>query len=240
MTTLLVSDLHLDSGQPEIIDQFLDFLSGDATSARALFILGDLFESWIGDDDPDPAKHRVVRALHALTASGTDGFFMAGNRDFLVGNVFEARSGFRRLEDPAIMAIEGEPVLLMHGDTLCTDDVEYQRFRGMVRDPIWQQHFLARSADHRIAMVRQARDASRIETSGKPAEIMDVNQAAVEQAIREHGVHTLIHGHTHRPAIHHFVVDETPSTRIVLGDWHQEGSVLRWDGDGYQLLRLPR
>ncbi len=240
MTTLFVSDLHLDSSQPEIIDQFLDFLSGDAASARALFILGDLFESWIGDDDPDPDKHRVVHALHTLTASGTDGFFMPGNRDFLVGNVFEARSGCRRLEDPAIMAIEGEPVLLMHGDTLCTDDVEYQRFRGMVRDPLWQQQFLARSADHRIAMVRQARDASRMETSGKPAEIMDVNQGAVEQAIREHGVHTLIHGHTHRPAIHHFILDETPSTRIVLGDWHQEGSVLRWDADGYRLLRLPR
>lgn len=240
MSTLFVSDLHLDSSRPEIIDQFLHFLGGEANTARALFILGDLFESWIGDDDPDPAKHRVVRALHELTASGTETFFMAGNRDFLVGDVFEARSGCRRLEDPSIMAIEGEPVLLMHGDTLCTGDVEYQRFRRMVRDPAWQQHFLARSADHRLAMVRQARDASRIETSGKPAEIMDVSQQAVEQAIRDHGVHTLIHGHTHRPAIHHFLVDERPSTRIVLGDWHEQGSVLRWDQDGYRLSRLPR
>jgi len=240
MATLFVSDLHLDASRPEIVAQFLEFLRDDAAAAEILYILGDLFESWIGDDDPDLEKRRVVHALHALTAGGTRGFFMAGNRDFLVGNVFEAHSGFECLEDPTVVDLYGERVLLMHGDTLCTDDVEYQRFRTMVRDPMWQQQFLSQSVEHRVAMVAQARDASRIETSGKPATIMDVNPQAVERALRTHGVRHMIHGHTHRPAIHTFLLDEAPATRIVLGDWHQQGSVLRCDADGYRLTSLPR
>lgn len=240
MATLFVSDLHLDASRPEIVAQFLEFLRDDAAAAETLYILGDLFESWIGDDDPDLEKRRVVHALHALTAGGTRGFFMPGNRDFLVGNVFEAHSGFECLEDPTVVDLYGDSVLLMHGDTLCTDDVEYQRFRTMVRDPMWQQQFLSRSVEHRVAMVAQARDASRIETSGKPAAIMDVNPQAVERALRTHGVCGMIHGHTHRPAVHTFLLDDEPATRIVLGDWHQQGSVLRCDADGYRLISLPR
>ncbi|MGB5249088.1 MAG: UDP-2,3-diacylglucosamine diphosphatase [Gammaproteobacteria bacterium] len=240
MHSLLISDLHLDPSQPEISRQFFDFLDSEATQAAELFILGDLFESWIGDDDPDPGKQRVVHALHQLTEGGTPCYFIEGNRDFLTGSVFETRSGCQRLADPSVVDLHGNGVLLSHGDTLCTDDVDYQRFRSMVRDPLWQQQFLERSIEHRLALVRQARDASRIETSGKPAEIMDVNQSAVEQAFRDYGVSTMIHGHTHRPGIHHLIVDGAPRTRIVLGDWYSEGSVLRWDEDGYRLLRLPR
>jgi len=240
MHSLLISDLHLDPSRPEISRQFFSFLANDAAQASELYILGDLFESWIGDDDPDPGKQRVVKALHQLTDGGTPCYFIEGNRDFLTGTVFEARSGCQRLEGPSVVDLYGTGVLLTHGDCLCTDDVDYQRFRTMVRDPLWQQHFLERSAEHRLAMVQQARDASRIETSGKPAEIMDVNQSAVEQAFRDHGVRTMIHGHTHRPGIHHFLVDGQPSTRIVLGDWYREGSVLRWDEQGFRLLRLPR
>jgi len=240
VSTLFVSDLHLDASRPEIVAQFLEFLRHDAAAAETLYILGDLFESWIGDDDPDLEKRRVVHALHALTTGGTRGFFMPGNRDFLVGNVFEAHSGFECLEDPTVVDLYGDSVLLMHGDTLCTDDVEYQRFRTMVRDPMWQQQFLSQSVEHRVAMVAQARDASRIETSGKPAAIMDVNPQAVERALRTHGVCGMIHGHTHRPAVHTFLLDDEPATRIVLGDWHQQGSVLRCDADGYRLTSLPR
>lgn len=241
MTTLFISDLHLDRERPEITAQFLSFLAGEARQAETLYVLGDLFEAWIGDDDPEPDKHRVIHAVHDLATSGVACFFMAGNRDFLTGDVFRSRTGFTVLEDPAVVNVYGERVLLMHGDTLCTDDVQYQRFRRMVRDPVWQQQFLEQSIEHRCAMVQQARDASRAHTSGTAPEIMDVNTEAVDDAMRAHGVSILVHGHTHRPAVHGFELDGRPARRIVLGDWYEQGSVLRWRaGDGYELVSLPR
>ena len=240
MSTLFISDLHLDASHPEIIEQFLGFLSDEAPGSDALYILGDLFEAWVGDDDPEPAKKRVVQALRKLSDGGLPCFFMQGNRDFLTGHVFEIKAGVTILPDPAVIDLYGRRVLLMHGDTLCTDDEEYQTFRRMVRDPQWQQQFLSQPLEHRIAMARQARDASRQHTGAADAGIMDVNPQAVIEAMAAAGVDALIHGHTHRPAIHSLTVDERPATRIVLGDWHAKGSVLRWGRDGYSLDTLPR
>ena len=240
MSLLLISDVHADASRPAIGEQLLAFLRGPAPDAEALYILGDLFETWIGDDDPDPQKHRIVHALRDLTHGGVPCHFMRGNRDFLTGQVFADRSGCRMLEDPAVVELHDVPVLLMHGDTLCTDDHDYQSFRRMVRDPVWQQHFLDKTPEHRIAMAQQARDASQSHTEAKPPEIMDVNPSAVEAAMRQYGIYTLIHGHTHRPGIHHFEVDGRQATRIVLGDWYDQGSVLRWAAGSYHLKSLPR
>lgn len=240
MSLLFISDVHADASRPTIGEQLLDFLRGPAADAEALYILGDLFETWIGDDDPDPQKHRIVHALHDLTRGGVPCHFMPGNRDFLTGQVFADRSGCRMLEDPSVVELHDVPVLLMHGDTLCTEDHDYQSFRRMVRDPVWQQHFLEKTTEHRIAMAQQARDASRSRTGAKPPEIMDVSPSAVDAAMREHGIYTLIHGHTHRPGIHHFELDGRQATRIVLGDWYDQGSVLRWAAGNYHLENLPR
>jgi UDP-2,3-diacylglucosamine hydrolase len=241
MTTLFISDLHLDPARPDITTQFLTLLAGEAREAEALYVLGDLFEAWIGDDDPEPDRHRVTESIRRLGDDGVPCFFMAGNRDFLTGEVFRSRTGFRVLHDPTVIDLYGRRVLIMHGDTLCTDDVQYQRFRRMVRDPAWQQHFLSQTVAHRAAMVSQARDASRAHTDRLPAAIMDVNKGAVDEAMRAHDVDCLVHGHTHRPAVHTFVLDGRPASRIVLGDWHHQGSVLRWhDRDRFELVSLPR
>jgi UDP-2,3-diacylglucosamine hydrolase len=241
MTTLFISDLHIDSGQTDVRDQCLDFLRDEASGADALYILGDLFESWIGDDDPGSEKHSVISALRVLTRDQhVPCYFMRGNRDFLAGDVFGAHTGCTLLDDPTIVEIYGQSVLLMHGDTLCTDDTDYQEFRTLVRDPMWQQNFLAMSLEHRQAMASKARDASRAQTAGKSEAIMDVNEESVIKAMKAYKVRTLIHGHTHRPAIHEFQIDELKSRRIVLGDWHNHGSVLRWSVDGLALATLPR
>ncbi|MGD2033126.1 MAG: UDP-2,3-diacylglucosamine diphosphatase [Gammaproteobacteria bacterium] len=240
MTSLFISDIHVEPARPDITEQLLAFLASEARQAEALYILGDLFETWIGDDDPDPEKHRVVHALHDLTRSGVPCYFMSGNRDFLTGQVFADHTGCGMLDDPAAIELYGEPVLLMHGDTLCTDDLDYQIFRRMVRGEEWQLHFLGKPVHHRLAMAQQARDASMKATGSKPAEIMDVSQETVEAVMRKHGIYTMVHGHTHRPAVHRFQVDGHPATRIVLGDWHEQGSVLRWSPSGFSLDPLPR
>jgi len=240
VATLFISDLHLDPARPDITAQALELLHREARGAEALYILGDLFEAWVGDDDPEPEKRRVIAALRELTDAGLPCFFMRGNRDFLVGERFAADSGCTLLEDPTVVEIHGTPVLLMHGDTLCTDDVEYQAFRRTVRDPRWQAAMLARPLEERIALARQLRAQSAASMAGKAEEIMDVNPGAVEAAMREHGVFTLLHGHTHRPAVHRFEVDGREAVRIVLGDWYTQGSVLAWDADGFELRTLPR
>ncbi|MGI9265203.1 MAG: UDP-2,3-diacylglucosamine diphosphatase [Gammaproteobacteria bacterium] len=241
MTTLFISDLHIEPGQPRVIQQLLNFLKTEAVNADALYILGDLFESWVGDDDPEPEKHKIISALHVLSKEErVPCYFMRGNRDFLAGEVFADRSGCEILPDPTVIDIFGQPVLLMHGDTLCTDDTEYQTFRALVRDPMWQQEFLGTPLDHRQAMAAKARDASRTHTSEKPQEIMDVNDDTVRKSMTAHGVRTMIHGHTHRPAIHEFKLGGRPARRIVLGDWHSQGSVLRWSAKGLELAALPR
>jgi UDP-2,3-diacylglucosamine hydrolase len=227
MSTLFISDLHLDPQRPHIVDLYSALLAGAAHNADALYILGDLFESWIGDDDDAALPARVALATRALRDSGVPVYFIHGNRDFLLGADYAARAGMLLLEDPSVIEIGGELTLLMHGDTLCTDDVEYQRFRTLVRDPRWQQQFLAQPLAERRTFAAQARGESRKHTSAARPEIMDVNQAAVEAAMRKHGVRKLIHGHTHRPATHRFDLDGLPAERIVLGDWYEQDSVLR-------------
>ncbi len=225
--TLFISDLHLDESRPHIVELFSRFLAGEARHADALYILGDLFESWVGDDDDGAMAQDVATALRELRDSGVPVFFMHGNRDFLLGEDYAARSGMTLLPDPTVVDLDSERVLLMHGDTLCTDDVDYQKFRTLVRDVKWQREFLAKPLGERRTFAAQARGESRKHTSAMRPEIMDVNQQAVEATMRAHDVRRLIHGHTHRPATHMFKLDKQTARRLVLGDWYEQSSVLR-------------
>lgn len=237
---LFISDLHLDARRPAITALFLDFLAGlEPRRCTGLYILGDLFEAWIGDDNDDPHDAQVIAALRAAVQRGVPVWIMHGNRDFLLGERFAAASGCTLLPDPSVIDLDGEPTLLMHGDTLCIDDVEYQQFRAMVRDPAWQRQFLARPLAERRAIAANLRETSRQRTGEKAAEIMDVNPQAVLEALRAHGVRRLIHGHTHRPAVHHMDVDGRPAQRIVLGDWYTQGSVLYAEAGALRLKSLP-
>ena len=182
----------------------------------------------------------VAEALHSLSESGIECFFAHGNRDFLIGEGYSKRSGMTLLDEYTVVEVGGRRVLLTHGDALCTDDTEYMAFRTMVRDPAWQEQFLSQSLDIRLGMAAQARDQSKTSTAGKSMDIMDVNQGAVERVMGEHGVTTLLHGHTHRPGIHSFKLGNQSATRIVLGDWYRQGSVGCWDEDGFTLRELPR
>lgn len=240
MTTLFTSDLHIDASSPAITRQFLSLVNGEAREAEALYILGDLFESWVGDDAADPQQAAVIEALKSLTDSGVPCFVMHGNRDFLLGTQFCAMSGARLLKDPMVATLYGEPVLVMHGDALCTDDRAYQRLRATVRDPGWQQQFLALSVAARRALAGAARVGSQAHTIALDYTIGDVNTSSVASVLRHAGTATLLHGHTHRPAIHALTVDGRACTRIVLGDWHTQGSLLRWDRGGPELVSLPR
>ncbi|HQR49199.1 MAG TPA: UDP-2,3-diacylglucosamine diphosphatase [Steroidobacteraceae bacterium] len=241
MTTLFISDLHLDPGEPAITRQLLRLLDGEARRADALYILGDLFEVWLGDDDPDPAAREVVTALRRLTDAGVPCYVMHGNRDFLIGRRFCRETGAVLLDDSTVVDLHGERVLLMHGDTLCTDDTSYQRLRRIVRNPVVKWVFRRMSLDRRRALAQKMREGSRMHVGSTAPEIMDVNRDAVADAFRRTGVRTLIHGHTHRPAVHELVVDGSPVRRIVLGDWHTQGSVLAWSADDhFELRSLPR
>jgi len=228
MPTLFISDLHLDDTRPQITDLFARFLAREARGADALYILGDLFESWIGDDEDATLATRVADALRGLRDGDVPIYFMHGNRDFLLGANYAERTGMTLLADPTIIDLHGERTLLMHGDTLCTDDLDYQKFRTLVRNPAWQTQFLAKPLAERRVFAAQARGESRKQTAMKPAEIMDVNQNAVASAMRTHDVRRLIHGHTHRPATHRFDLDGQAAERIVLGDWYEQSSVLTW------------
>jgi UDP-2,3-diacylglucosamine hydrolase len=238
VTTLFISDLHIDSNSPTITAQFLELLDGEAREAEALYILGDLFESWVGDDATDSDQAAAIAGLKSLTAGGVPCFVMHGNRDFLLGSRFCAMSGARLLPDPLIVTLYGEPILVMHGDALCTDDRAYQRLRATVRDAGWQRQFLALSVPARRALAGAARVGSKAHTAALEYAISDVNEASVATALRTAGVATLLHGHTHRPAIHALTVDGRACTRIVLGDWHSKGSVLRWSRSGPELVSL--
>lgn len=240
MTTLFVSDLHIDAAHPAIARQFLEFLGSEAAGAEALYILGDLFESWVGDDAADPAQLAVINGLRALTEGGVPCFAMHGNRDFLLGERFAAASGVELLSDPLILTLYGTAVLLMHGDALCTDDRPYQRLRATVRHPDWQRQFLALSIGERRMLADAARAGSRAHTAAIDYEIADASPESVANVLRASGVDLLLHGHTHRPAVHGLAIDGRARTRIVLGDWYSQGSVLRWDPRGYQLCSLPR
>ncbi|HET7925773.1 MAG TPA: UDP-2,3-diacylglucosamine diphosphatase [Rhodanobacteraceae bacterium] len=231
MTTLFISDLHLDASRPEITRLFLEFLENEAAKADALYILGDLFEAWIGDDASDEVGDAVADALAKLHAHGVPCFYIHGNRDFLLGDAYARRARMTLLPDPSLVEIGGEPVLLMHGDTLCTDDAPYQAFRRQTHDPAWQRAFLARPVAERRAFAEQARAESRRYTKSVAGAITDVNSDAVSGTFREHAVGRLIHGHTHRPARHADALDGKSIERIVLGDWYEHGSVLSI-GDG--------
>ena len=246
MSTLFVSDLHLDPERPEITALFGRFLDGDARGADALYILGDLFEAWVGDDDPSSTGQQVADGLRRLADAGVPVYFVHGNRDFLVGQDYAGRAGMRILPDPAVVSLYGEPVLVMHGDLLCTDDHAYQAFRAQTRDPHWQAMFLAQPLAARQAFAAQARQASMSRQQdmidGDRASfeaVTDVNPQAVEATLARFGVATLVHGHTHRPAMHAVRIGDREGRRIVLGDWYEQGSVLRVSPGHCDLQALP-
>ena len=240
MATLFISDLHIDSSRPAITDQFLSFLSAEAVHATALYILGDLFESWVGDDAPDAAQSATIAGLRALTRSGVPCFVLHGNRDFLLGTDFCRASGATLLPDPLIVTLFGERVLVTHGDALCTDDRAYQRLRATVRDEDWRRRFVGLTPAARQTIAGAARAGSQAHTAAVSTAITDVNPDTVAIAMRAAHVNVLLHGHTHRPGIHAFDVDGRPCTRIVLGDWYDQGSVLRWNDEGPELSSLRR
>lgn len=240
MTTLFVSDLHIHQGQPEIGAQFATFLAGEARTAEALYILGDLFETWVGDDDPNPHYAETKQQLRGLTDTGTPVYFMHGNRDFMIGTRFAAETGVELLPDPVVHVVHGHRVLLSHGDAYCTDDHEYQAVRKMTRDPQWQAMMLSRSLEERLAFAARARADSMAKGGMLDEVISDVNAAAISAVMDEHDVSLMLHGHTHRPAVHGTESGKESRTRIVLGDWYEQGSVVRWDDKGYALDALPR
>jgi UDP-2,3-diacylglucosamine hydrolase len=239
LTTLFISDLHLDAQHPAITDLFCRFLTERAVSADALYILGDLFEAWIGDDDDSELNQTIACALRQLSETGVALYFIHGNRDFLLGPAYAGRCDMQLLDETTVIDLYGEPTLIMHGDTLCTDDVDYQAFRTQVRTSGWQQQILQLPLEQRRIMALQLREDSRNAGRLKPHDITDVNQHAVQQVMDEQNVLRLIHGHTHRPAIHHFELVCQHAQRIVLGDWHgQMGSVLTVDSEGVHLEEL--
>ena len=229
MTTLVISDLHLDASRPHIARLAVDFIRSSAAQAAALYILGDLFEAWTGDDSADDTAVAIAGALATLHESGVPAYFIHGNRDFLLGDAFARHARLTVLPDASLVDIEGTPTLLMHGDALCTGDARYQEFRSEVRAPVWQRRFLARPPDDRREFAGAARAESRRYGAQLDAALADVAPDAVAAAMRRAGVTRLIHGHTHRPAIHRFTLDGQPAERIVLGDWYTQGSVLTID-----------
>jgi UDP-2,3-diacylglucosamine hydrolase len=233
---LFVSDLHLDPARPAIVERFERFLERDAEGAEAVYILGDLFEYWVGDDSlalPFPA--RVAAALCAATRR-LPVRFMHGNRDFVVARAFAEATGVELVEDPAVVDLHGTPTLLLHGDTLCTDDTSYQAFRAQVRNPAWQAAALAKPLAERVAIAESLREKSEGAKHGKAAAIMDVAPATVEEAFRRSGCDVMIHGHTHRPGRHVHVVDGRECVRWVLPDWYEGGGWLEATAQGVRAV----
>jgi len=237
--SFFISDLHLTPERPQSTETFLEFLRNTAGLAERLYILGDLFEYWVGDEAlAEPVSAQVAEALCELGSGGTRIFFMHGNRDFLIGARFAKAAGLQLLPDPSVVTLYGAPTLLMHGDTLCTDDVDYLNFRKTVRDPVWQAEFLAKSVADRKQFAESARSESEKSKKIKPMSIMDVSTAAVESVLRQHAYPRLIHGHTHRPATHEHLVDGHVCERRVLADWYERGSYLRCDSDGCESVTI--
>lgn len=232
--SLFISDLHLCESRPEIIDAFIRFLADIASQAENLYILGDLFEYWPGDDViATGAFADVIFGLHALGMRGINLFLIHGNRDFLLGQQFSKATKVRLLPDPHLITLYGMPILLSHGDTLCTDDTDYQAFRAEVRNDEWISKFLGQSLNSRITYIESIRKKSEVEKSIKSMEIMDVNQSAVESLLKKFDYPPLfIHGHTHRPNRHQYLIDGHQCERCVLGDWYEQGSFLKLDSNG--------
>jgi len=233
MSTLFLSDLHLEDARPAATDWLLAFLAGPARAAHAIYILGDLFEYWVGDDVVSRSARRLAQASREVAERGIPIGFVHGNRDFLLGGSYASLAGFRLLPETLMIDLYGTPTLLLHGDSLCTDDTAYQEFRAQTRDPAWQRRVLAMSVEERLALARDARDASRAHKGQVPMEIMDVNPRAVRDAFAASGARLMIHGHTHRPAVHELRLDDGETVRrIVLADWYDHGSYLEVTPDG--------
>ena len=239
MSRLFISDLHLDPSRPAIVACFLQLLKQQAGKAESLYILGDLFEAWIGDDDPELLWREVIQAISRCVDAGTPVFVMHGNRDFLLGERFLHDSACRLIDDPTLINLYGQRILLMHGDLLCSDDTEYQALRKQVRDPAWQEQVLAHPVSRRRDMARQAREQSQSSILGKSDDIMDVNPQPVEHYMQTYQADLLVHGHTHRPGIHTQEDSGRTTQRIVLGDWYRHGHVLLIDDKGVELRKLP-
>jgi UDP-2,3-diacylglucosamine hydrolase len=237
--SLFISDLHLCASRPAITEAFLNFLKTEAKQAEKLFILGDLFEYWAGDDDLNHPDHQnIIQALKALSQN-TAIYFIHGNRDFLIGEAFAEATGATILADPSALNLYGHSVLLSHGDALCTDDVEYQAFKKLVRSQDWQTKFLGQPLSQRKAQIEELRKKSEEEKSGKPYKIMDINTEALSQLLKAFNYPAIfIHGHTHRPNVHKLHLDGKDCTRIVLGDWYDQGSCLRLDDNGFRNIPI--
>lgn len=238
--SLFISDLHLCESRPEIIDAFTSFLETTVAQADALYILGDLFEYWAGDDAIASGAHaKSIQALQKLTQQGVKVYLIHGNRDFLLGDVFSQETNIQILQDPSLISLYGNPILISHGDALCTDDLAYQAFRAEVRTDSWKAHFLSQPLTNRIAYIETVRKKSEHEKSIKSMDIMDVNPLAVSQLLKEyHYPPTLIHGHTHRPMQHQHHIEGHHCERWVLGDWYHQGSYLKLDEQGFQMHQL--
>jgi UDP-2,3-diacylglucosamine hydrolase len=239
MTTLFIADLHLSPDRPEVTAAFLGFLQQRAARADALFILGDLFEAWIGDDDPSPLARQVIDALHQLSRNGTRLAFQHGNRDFLVGKRFAARTGATLLGDEAVVQLNGNPVLLMHGDSLCLEDDAYQRFRRKVRNPIYKWLLSHLPLKTRLQIAAKWRAGSKQANTNKPESIMDVTPLEVTRLMELYQVDTLIHGHTHRPATHDIQLATGAGQRWVLGDWDRTAWAIEANGKTLELQSWP-
>ncbi|ELO0859103.1 MULTISPECIES: UDP-2,3-diacylglucosamine diphosphatase [Citrobacter] len=239
MTTLFIADLHLCTEEPAITAGFLRFLAGEARQADALYILGDLFEAWIGDDDPNPLHREIATAIKAVVDSGVPCFFIHGNRDFLIGKRFACESGMTLLPEEKVLNLYGRRVLILHGDTLCTDDAGYQAFRAKVHQRWLQTLFLALPLCIRKRVAARMRADSKAANRSKSLEIMDVNPHAVIAEMEKHHVQWLIHGHTHRPDVHPLTANGEPAFRVVLGAWHTEGSMVKVTPDDVELIAFP-
>ncbi|PHZ93755.1 UDP-2,3-diacylglucosamine diphosphatase [Klebsiella variicola] len=239
MATLFIADLHLQTEEPAITAGFLRFLQGEARQADALYILGDLFEAWIGDDDPNPLHQQIASAIKAVVDAGVPCYFIHGNRDFLVGQRFARQSGMLLLAEEERLDLYGREVLIMHGDTLCTDDPGYLAFRAKVHTPWIQRLFLALPLLIRRRIAARMRADSKAANSSKSMDIMDVNPQAVVDVMERHHVQWLIHGHTHRPAVHELQANGQSAWRVVLGAWHSEGSMVKVTPDDVELIHFP-
>ncbi|MGB0204799.1 MAG: UDP-2,3-diacylglucosamine diphosphatase [Neptuniibacter sp.] len=239
MTVYFVSDLHLKPERPDLTRAFSRLLDTTFQDASELYLLGDIFEAWIGDDTPTPTLEPIFNSLKQLSDQGCKVFFQHGNRDFLVGEAFANSINASLLPEELTVDLPVGKAVISHGDQLCLDDIEYMQFRTMVRNPQWQQDFLSKSLEERLAIARQIRDASKERTAEKAEYITDVNQQAVTDLFIRSGVDLMIHGHTHRPCIHQHEVDGKQATRIVLGDWDKLGWYLKVDKQGYDLINFP-
>jgi len=235
MTTLFISDLHLDENLPKLTELFVHFMREKAPAAEAVYILGDLFEAWVGDDDNRASTQVFIDELRALSDKGIPLYVMSGNRDFLFAEGFAERTGCQLLVDPTVIDLYGTQTLLMHGDSLCTDDVKHQESRSMLRSADWKSRFLSQPLNDRIQQAKEYRSMSRKHLKDAPNAIMDVNNDAVVDTMQQYDVLQLIHGHTHRPKIHSLTLGEQAAKRIVLGDWGEYGSVLHCDKTGCSL-----